>query len=40
LTPALVRTVHRHLIWLKEETLKRGRNEPEWLFPNEAGHPL
>ena len=39
LTPELVRTLHRHLTWLKEEALRRGWGEPAWLFPNEAGRP-
>jgi hypothetical protein len=39
LTPELVRTLHRHLVWLAEQTLRRGWGEPEWLFPNEAGRP-
>jgi integrase len=36
----LVRTIQRHLTWLKAETLRRGWGEPEWLFPNEEGKPL
>ncbi len=39
LTPELVRTLHRQLTWLKEEALRRGWGEPEWLFPNDAGRP-
>jgi integrase len=39
LTPELVRTLHQHLSWLKEEALRRGWGGPEWLFPNETGRP-
>ena len=39
LTPGLVHELRRHLARLKEEGLGRGWGEPEWLFPNEAGHP-
>jgi integrase len=40
LTPELARVLQHHLTWLKAEGLRRGRGEPEWLFPNEAGHPF
>jgi integrase len=40
LTPELARAFTHHLVWLKTEALRRGRGEPEWLFPNEAGHPF
>ncbi len=40
LTPELARALQHHLVWLKAESLRRGRGEPEWLFPNEAGHPF
>ena len=40
LTPELARALQHHLVWLKAEGLRRGRGEPEWLFPNEAGHPF
>jgi integrase len=40
LSPDLLRTLQRHLAWLKSETLKHGRGEPEWLFPNDEGKPL
>jgi len=40
LTPELARALQQHMVWLKAEGLRRGRGEPEWLFPNEAGHPF
>ena len=40
LTPELAAALQRHLTWLKTESLRRGRGEPEWLFPNEDGHPM
>ncbi len=40
LTPELATALERHLVWLKAEGLRRGRGEPEWLFPNDDGHPM
>jgi integrase len=40
LTPDVARAIRTHLTWLKTEGLRRGRGEPEWLFPNEAGRPF
>ena len=40
LTPDLTRLLQRHVAWLKTETLRRGRGELAWLFPNEEGKPL
>jgi integrase len=40
LSPGLAAGLPRHLRWLKEESLRRGWGKPEWLLPNEAGHPL
>src|SRR5262249_42369618 len=37
LSPDLARTLHRHLVWLKEEALRCGWGEPEVLFPNDRG---
>ena len=37
LSPELARTLHRYLGWLKEEALRWGWGEPEFLFPNEHG---
>jgi Phage integrase family len=31
--------LHRHVLWLKEEALRRGWGEPTWLFPNDANRP-
>jgi integrase len=39
LSPELVRALARHMTWLKAEILRRGRSEPEWLFPNDDGRP-
>jgi integrase len=39
LTPELIRELHRHVLRLKEEALRRGWGEPVWLFPNDANHP-
>src|SRR6185369_9779039 len=38
LTRDLAAIVARHLVALKAEALRRGWGDPEWLFPNEAGH--
>ena len=40
LTPDLVRLLQRQLAWLRAEGLRRGRGEPEWLCPNDAGQPF
>ena len=40
LTPDAVRALQHHLVWLKENGLRSGHGESEWLFPNEAGHPF
>jgi integrase len=40
LSPGLVRTLRRHLVWLKEQALALGWGEPVWLFPNETGATL
>ena len=40
LAPGLVSTLRRHVAALSTEALRRGWGEPEWLFPNEAGHPF
>jgi len=40
LTPELAAALKRYLAWLKEQALRHGWGEPEWLFPNEAGRPL
>jgi integrase len=37
MTPDLAATLKRHLTWLKAESLRTGRGEPEWLFPTEDG---
>jgi integrase len=37
MTPDLAKTLKRHLTWLKAESLRTGRGEPEWLFPTEDG---
>jgi integrase len=39
LTPDVVQALERHLRWVKEEALRSGLGEPEWLFPNDEGHP-
>jgi integrase len=39
LTPDLLRELHRHVLRLKEEALRRGWGEPVWLFPNDANNP-
>ena len=33
LSPELLRALHRHLVWLKSEALRRGWGEPAWLVP-------
>ena len=38
-TPEVVNALERHLRWVKKEALRRGWGEPEWLFPNDEGHP-
>ena len=40
LSPGLVRTLRRHLVWLRGEALAHGWGEPVWLFPNETGATL
>jgi integrase len=40
LTEQLARALRAHLAWLKVDGLRRGRPEPEWLFPNEARRPF
>ena len=40
LTPEMVRSLERHVAWLKTEALRCGWGEPEWLFPNDQGLPL
>ncbi len=37
MTPDLAATLKRHLTWLKAESLRTGKGEPEWLFPTEEG---
>jgi integrase len=37
MTPDLATTLKRHLTWLKAESLRTGKGEPEWLFPTEEG---
>jgi len=39
LTPEVVHALERHLRWLKEEALRRGWGESQWLFPNDEGNP-
>ena len=36
----LVAVRREYLVALKAEALKRGWGEPEWLFPNDANHPM
>ena len=36
LSRELLRALHRHLVWLKSEGLRRGWGEPAWLFPNDV----
>lgn len=36
----VMRAIRGHLTWLKTDGLRRGRGEPEWLFPNVAGRPF
>lgn len=38
--PDLLRQLQRQILRMKEEALKRGRNEIEWLFADGAGQPL
>ena len=39
LTREVIHALERHLRWVNQEALHRGRGEPEWLFPNDKGHP-
>lgn len=40
LTPELVATLKRYLVWLTELALRRGWGEVKWLFPNDDGKPF
>jgi integrase len=40
ITPELGAALQRHIAWLTTEALRRGRGEPQWLFPNDAGQPM
>ncbi len=40
LTPSLVSVLKRHMTRLKEDALRRGSGDVEWLFANEANKPL
>jgi hypothetical protein len=37
--PTRASRLHRHVLGLKEEALRRGWGEPAWLFPNDANRP-
>jgi hypothetical protein len=39
LSPDLLRSLERHMVWVKSEALRCGWGEPEWLFPNDEGKP-
>jgi integrase len=39
LSPDLLHSLERHVIWVKSEALRCGWGEPEWLFPNDEGKP-
>jgi len=40
LSTSLTESLRRHLIWLKEQTLRHGWGEAHWLFPSPQNEPL
>lgn len=40
LSSSLVESLRRHLLWLREQTLKQGWGTAEWLFPTAGNTPL